>query len=172
MTSALESYIRDLRALTTLQDGATPGSIRWHINWYDKRFPRKRWLYRGAGVVVLVAVFVAALRISGSVVNDASGWTSALVPAAAMVIGLNAFFGWGAAWRGFYQAKVKLEASLQAFEAGLIEAKYTADESVAFAIVKQAFDRLLHEATNAVLEETKGFFDAARFPKLLSSHRT
>lgn len=160
MSKALEDYVAQLGQLTLLRDAASPGSIRWYINWYEAQYPRARWKYRLAGLGVLLVALYAALGFRGE------GWLSMgfVAAAAAFLVSLNAFFAWGAAWRVYFQAKVRLAFLLQAYEARLIDARSQADEARAIDTVRAGFNELLQKSADAISEEARGYFESIRFP--------
>jgi hypothetical protein len=166
----IDRYLEELDGLPILKDANTQGSIRWYIQWYERRFPSRRLYYRGAGIIVIVAILTMSLCAT---VRGTSTWSPLLLPGTVAIVALNGFFGWKAAWRGYFLAKVRLEVALQAFEAARCQARYvTSNEAEMIALIKVAFDRLLEEFAAAVTEETKGFFDASRFPNPLRRTQT
>lgn len=162
MPKALEEYVAQLGQITLLRDAASKGSIRWYINWYEEHYPRARWKYRAAGVGVLLVALYAALGLKGESLLSAPF----VAATAAFLVALNAFFAWGTAWRVYFQAKVRLEFLLQAYEAKLIDARSQADETQALATVRSGFDDLLRKSGETIAEEAKGYFEHLKFPSL------
>jgi len=160
MSQAVEEYIAQLDQITLLKDVSTRGSLRWYIKWYEEHFPSARLKYRVAGIFVLLVALFASYGLKGE------GWLliGFIAAVAAFFVSLNAFFGWGTAWRVYFYAKVRLEFLLQAYEAKLIEARMQSDEAKALAIVKTGFDELLQQSGDAIAEEAKGYFDSLKFP--------
>ena len=160
MSKALEDYVTQLGQVTLLKDATAKGSLRWYINWYEAHFPRARWKFRLAGVGVLLVALYAAWDLKGE------GWHSVsfIAATAAFLVSLNAFFAWGAAWRVYFHAKVRLEFLLQAYEAQLIDARNQADETKAIEIVRAGFNDLLQKSGETICEEAKGYFESLKFP--------
>ena len=160
MSKALEDYVAQLDQITLLKDATTKGSIRWYINWYEEHFPRAHWKYRLAGVGVLLVALYAALGLKGE------GWLSVsfVAATAAFLVSLNAFFAWGAAWRVYFHAKVRLEFLLQAYEAQLIDARSQSDETKAIETVRAGFNDLLQKSGETIAEEARGYFESLKFP--------
>lgn len=169
-TPPLEALVKDLCALRTLGSSEVKGSIRWYVDWYERRILLRRILYRAAGVLVLAAVFASAL-VAARPPGDRLRWADLLVPGAVLFAALNGFFAWGTAWRGFFTAKIKLEAALEAWEAAVVEARHTPDEAASLAVVLNAFRRLRTHALREVVDETNGFFAASKFPRPFASKR-
>jgi len=162
VAEALEKYIAELQQLASLQDERSKGSIRWYIAWYEKRFPLRRWVYRVSGAILLLIALLAASQL-----KNGSLWSpESLAALAAFVIGLNAFFASGTAWRTYFLAKVRLEFLLQGWAAKLIEARNLQDDTKAIEVVNQAFEEFIQKSGQAIEEEAKGFFDSLKFPSL------
>lgn len=162
MSQALEDYIANLAQLTILKDGNTKGSLRWYVNWYEAHFPSARLKYRLAGVGVLGLAFYIAFSSSKESFLSLE-FVGALT---AILVALDAFFAWGSAWKVYFQAKVRLEFLLQAYEATIIDARAQSDDSKAIEIVRAGFFELLQKSADAIVEEAKGYFEHQRFPSL------
>jgi hypothetical protein len=160
MATVLEKYTAELLRLDALQDKEYRGSIRWYIRWYEERYPSRRWLYRGTGVLVLVSGLFSGITLQ----NRSVGSFELMGFLVAFIVGLNAFFSAGTAWRTYFLAKVRLEFLLTIWEAKLGEARITPDENKALVIVSTACEDLLRKAELAIEEEAKGFFDSLKFP--------
>ena len=162
MAEKLEEYISKLEKLTALKDKNKKGSIRWYIQWYEDRYPSRRNLYRFSGIIILLIALFAVSQSQGMSLTN----PSFLVTVSAFIVGLTVFFSWGAAWRGYFQAKVRLEFLMDGWKATLLEAREIQEEEKAIELVSTRFSELLKESSEAILEETKSFFDSIKFPSI------
>lgn len=158
--SNLEDYISKQQTLKAFGDVNSPGSVRWYIKWYSDRYPAARIKYRIAGVGILLLSLVAAIKF-----YDES-WLAlaSLGTVAAVLFSLNAFFGWGSAWRGYFQAKVRLEFLMDGYDSVLIDARAQGDEAKAIELVRMGVSHFLEKAEEAIAEEIRGYWEGLKFP--------
>jgi hypothetical protein len=150
----LENHIAGLQSLVLLGAHSQQGSIRWYIEWYSKRYPSRRVLYRVSGVGVLV---LAALLAFNMIPRSYGAF-------AALATGLCLFFAWGAAWRGYFLAKVQLEFLIQRWEAAVVVSRQMGNEADAIKFLLNRLDELMNNSCEVIVEETKIFFDRIKFP--------
>lgn len=158
--SKLEDYISKQQTLKAFGGEESPGSVRWYIKWYSDRYPTARIKYRVAGVGILLLALVAAVKF----IDESWLTLASLGAVAAVLFSFNAFFGWGSAWRGYFQTKVRLEFLIDGYDAVLIDARAQVDESKAIELVRMGVSHFLEKAEEAIAEEIKGYWEGLKFP--------
>ena len=152
----LENYISNLESLTVLKDKCNKGSIRWYIQWYERRYPLRNLLYTSFGVIILLTpLLIASFQLQGQKLFAAI---------TTFLIGITSFFSWGTAWSGYLEAKIQLEFLMHRWEATLVQAREISDDEKAIEIVNIGFNELLEQSEKIIMEETKSFFNSIKFP--------
>lgn len=167
----LEAYIGSLEEkLLPLQGDDQPGSIRWHIKWYQDRYRLRGIAYRVAGVATLA--ITAIVPIASGLGASTTTVATILLP---LLAGLCTFFALKAAWSGYYLAQLNLEHLLQIYRMQLLNARRMAEAAEtgagnpisideAIELVRSATEELIKNSNQIVNDETEAFFKAIKSP--------
>jgi Protein of unknown function (DUF4231) len=153
-------YIAQLRNLTLFKDCKTEGSYRFYQRWYAERIPWGRFGSRWFAVFVIVLGAVLPLVVNW---QKTEAHYKVIVPLIGALIviaqGLSQTFAYETKWRNFMLARMKLETAQDAWQHEMIKASSaSAEESLSR--MQAATDVFSRQVSDAVLEETSGFFTA------------
>jgi len=151
-------YIAQLRNLTLFKDCKTEGSYRFYQRWYAERILWRRFGSRWFAVFVIVLGAVLPLVVNW---RKTEAYYKVIVPVIGALIviaqGLSQTFAYETTWRNFMLARMKLETAQDAWQHEMIKASSaSAEESLSR--MEAATDVFARQVSDAVLEETSGFF--------------
>ena len=151
-------YIAQLRNLTLFKDCKTEGSYRFYQRWYAERIPWRRFGSRWFAVFVIALGAVLPLVVNW---RKTEAYYKVMVPVIGALIviaqGLSQTFAYETTWRNFMLARMKLETAQDAWQHEMIKASSaSAEESLSR--MEAATDVFARQVSDAVLEETSGFF--------------
>jgi hypothetical protein len=153
-------YIAQLRNLTLFKDCKTEGSYRFYQRWYAERIPWRRFGSRWFAVFVIALGAVLPLVVNW---RKTEAYYKVIVPVIGALIviaqGLSQTFAYETTWRNFMLARMKLETAQDSWQHEMIKASSaSAEESLSR--MEAATDVFARQVSDAVLEETSGFFTA------------
>lgn len=154
--SVLQSGKRFLYVLEEAKDTRDEFVIR-NINWYKKRARTPMFLFRASGILVIL------LSVGLPFLTTLDGfWKTIVLPVTSVLIagltGLNSFFRWENAWKGYRQTHLTLEYLLTMWELQIAEARCQIDEQKAINIVLKATEQLINATRTAISTEAEDYF--------------
>ncbi|BCL80124.1 DUF4231 domain-containing protein [Ktedonobacteria bacterium brp13] len=154
-------FISELKELEALKENFV---VR-KIHAYSRRATQARLRFRISSTLIIglsaCLPFLTTLR--------EGIWISIVLPIVAIAIaglsGLNAFFRWESNWKGYSQARYRLEYLLKVWELKIIEARHATDTQKAVEIVVQATKQLPDDVESTTSVETEEYFKRVQIPK-------
>ena len=155
-----KEYISQLSNLTLFKNCNTKGSYLYYYRWYEENLPSRRHLSRGLAVLVIVLGAILPVVVNWRKTEAHYKLTVSLIGALIVIAqGVSQTFAYDAAWRNFMMASIKLEVAHDAWQHAMIKASLgTTDQSLQQ--MEAATDQFAKQVSDAVLEETTGFFTA------------
>jgi hypothetical protein len=151
-------YIAQLRNLTLFKDCKTEGSYRFYQRWYAERIPWRRFGSRWFAVFIIVLGALLPLVVNW---RKTEAHYKVIVPVIGALIviaqGLSQTFAYETTWRNFMLAHMKLQTAHDAWQHEMIKASSTSAEE-SLSRMEKATDAFAGQVSDAVLEETSGFF--------------
>ena len=162
------SVQNDQRFISILQEleALKENYVARQIQMYRRRANQARQRFRiSGGLIIALSVclpFLTTLR--------EGIWINIVLPIVALLIaglsGFSTFFRWESNWKGYSQARFKLEYLLTQWELKVIEAKHEPDAQKSIDIVVQATKQLLDEVQATTSTESEEYFQRVQIPKV------
>ena len=165
---ATKNYLMQLEESLFFKDEKTEGSLNYYIAFYRRLAPKKRHLFQGSGVIVIVLSTSLPLvaAFGERLVGDWNNLIIALIGVAiAILSGLNAFFHWDTGWRGQIGAQLELQRLRAEWQAKRAAALTHPNHEEGFVLIQTATDKLISSAHQVIKTETNQFFEGQRFPE-------
>ena len=155
-----KEYISQLSNLTLFKDCNTKGSYLYYQRWYEENLPSRRYLSRGLAVLVIVLGAILPVVVNWRNMEAHYKLVVSLIGALIVIAqGVSQTFAYEAAWRNFMLARIKLEGAHDTWQHAMIKASLgTTDQSLQQ--MEAATDQFAKQVSDAVREETAGFFTA------------
>ncbi len=154
--NVLQSDKRFLSVLAELTHIKDEFVVR-QLHWYETRARTPMLLFRISGaLVILLSVSLPFLTTLGGF------WKTIVLPVISLLIagltGLNSFFRWESAWKGYRQTHLTLEYLLTGWELQIAEARCQVDEQKAIDIALKATEQLINMTRTTTSTEAEDYF--------------
>ncbi len=153
-----EKYLSQLGSLTLFKDCKTEGSYPYYHHWYSSKMLARRYWARGLAVFVILLGAVLPVVVNWRKTEAHYKVAVSLIGALIVIAqGIGQTFAFETSWRNFMLARMKLEAAQGAWQHEMIKASLDpTDQSLLR--MEAATDVFAKQVSDAVLEETSGFF--------------
>ena len=146
-------FLSMLEELTHIKDDF----VTLQLNWYKTHARIPMLLFRVSGVlVILLSVSLPFLTTLGGF------WKTIVLPVISLLIagltGLNSFFRWESAWKGYRQTHLTLEYLLTTWELQIAEARCQVDAQKGIEIALQATEQLITMTRTTTSTEAEDYF--------------
>lgn len=153
---ALQSGKRFLAVLEELTRIKDEFVVR-QLNWYKAHARTPMLLFRVSGVLVIL------LSVSLPFLTTLDGlWKTVVLPVISLLIagltGMNSFFRWEGAWKGYRQTRLTLEYLLTEWELQIAGARCQVDEQKAIEIALNATEQLISATRTTTSTEAEDYF--------------
>src|SRR5581483_4534647 len=138
------------------------------FNWYKANARRPMLLFRIAGVLVIL------LSVSLPFLTTLDGlWKTIVLPVISLLIagltGLNSFFRWESAWKGYRQTHLTLEYLLTTCELQIAEARCQVDVQKGIDMALQATEQLITMTRTTTSAEAEDYFKRVQIARTQQS---
>lgn len=136
--------------------------------WFKSQARQSMILFRFSGVLIIILSVSIPFLVTFEWV-----WKDIVLSIVALTIagltGINSFFKWESAWRGYRQTQFALEHLLAIWELKMIEAKNCTDLEEGLKMAMNATEQLLKETRGVTSTETEDYFKHVQMPQIKST---
>jgi hypothetical protein len=166
---SVDAYLEALKTQTFFADETREGSVRWNINWYKRRAPLMRTLFRVIGFLSLLLSITLPFAMGIAPTPEVKQTvTLVLAYLIALAGALNGFFQWNRSWQGYLETQLTLERLQMEWELGIAAYRGKTDNA-SLLKVQDLTLTFVSAARAAITAETKAYFEEVKFPTLSAS---